>query len=162
VAEFVAVPGPACSPTAPACILGSGGGVVVRGGWRPSERIYLGAAYEITKQDPHELYRIALLQQARLELRGYVPTGRETTPYFLVAVGASGYGGDLWPPDTWGPSATLGAGIELQLGKGVLEMSIAYRPTYLRSWEDTSLLFHEGGIVHFVTFELAVEQLDAL
>ncbi|HEY4015147.1 MAG TPA: hypothetical protein VGM06_17505 [Polyangiaceae bacterium] len=162
VAEFVAAPGPACSATTPACILGSGGGVALRAGWRPSERVYVGMAYEISKQDPHELYRIALLQQARLEFRRYVPTGRETTPYFLVGAGISGYGGNGWPLDTWGPSATFGAGVELQLGKGVFEMSIAYRPTYLRSWQDTSTLFHEGGIAHFVTFEAAVEQLDAL
>jgi hypothetical protein len=161
-AEFVAAPGPACSATAPACVLGSGGGVVVRAGWRPTERWYLGLAYEITKQDPHELYRIALLQQARVEVRHYVPTGRTTAPFFLVGVGVSGYGGDAWPLDTWGPSASFGGGIELQLGRGVLDVSITYRPTYLRSWEDTSTLFHGAGIAHFVAFEAAVEQLDAL
>lgn len=161
-AEIVASAGPACTSTEPACILGSGGGVVVRAGWRPSETLYLGGAYEISKLDPHALYRLALLQQVRAELRRYIPTGRETSPFLLAGVGVVGYGNDWWPIDTWGPSATLGAGIEVQLGTAVLDISLAYRPMYLRGWTDSSTLLHDAGVAQFVGFEASVEQQDAL
>lgn len=161
-AEIVAAPGPACSATVPSCILGSGGGVVMRAGWRPSETIYVGGAYEMSKLDPHQLYRLGLLQQVRGELRRYIPTGRETSPFILLGFGAGAYGNDWWPIDTWGPTATVGGGLEVQLGGSVLVLSLAYRPMYFRAWEDSSTLFHDAGVAHFVGFEASVEQQDML
>jgi hypothetical protein len=169
-AEIVASPGPACPDTGspsnqPPCILGSGGGIVARAGWRPNATLYLGGAYEVSKQDPHQLYRVALLQQARAEMRWYFPTGREVSPFFLVGGGASAYGSALWPfggVDTWGPSGSLGGGIEVQLGGPVLVVSLAYRPTYLHAWVDSSTLSHDSGVAHFVGLEAAVEAQDSL
>jgi hypothetical protein len=163
-AEIVAFPGPACSDPNP-CILGSGGGIVARAGWRLTEALYLGGAYEMSKQDPHELYRLALLQQARAELRRYFPTGREASPFLLVGVGIGAYGNDWWPVgpvDTWGPSASLGVGLEVQLGGPVLVVSLAYRPIYFRSWVDSSTLSHDSGIAHFMGLEAAIEAQDNL
>ena len=161
-AEIVAAPGPACSTTATSCILGSGGGVVMRAGWRPSETIYVGGAYEMSKLDPHQLYRLALLQQVRGELRRFIPTGRETSPFVLLGFGVGAYGNDWWPVDTWGPTATVGGGLEVQLGRSVLVMSLAYRPMYFHAWEDSSTLSHDAGVAHFVGFEASVEQQDML
>jgi hypothetical protein len=169
-AEIVANAGPACAgggdPNNPTpCILGSGGGMVARAGWRPNETWYLGGAYEVSKQDPHQLYRIALLQQVRAEVRRYLPTGHAASPFFMGGAGVSGYGSSLWPfgrIDTWGPSATLGGGLELQLGGPVLVVSLAYRPTYFQSWYDSSTLYHAAGVAHFVGLEAAVEAQDAL
>jgi hypothetical protein len=161
VAEIVAAPGPACSSGA-YCILGSGGGMVARAGWRPSEAFYLGGAYEMTKQDPHQLYRLAILQQARAEARWFFPTGREASPFVLFGAGVSGYGNDWWPIDTWGPSASLGVGLEVQLGGPVLVVSLAYRPMYFHGWVDSSTLTHDAGFAHFVGFEAAVEAQDTL
>jgi hypothetical protein len=159
-AEIVASPGPACTATEPSCILGSGGGVVMRAGWRPSETLYLGGAYEVSKLDPHQLYRLAILQQVRGELRRYVSTGRETSPFALLGLGVSAYGNDWTSVDTWGPTATVGAGLEVQLGGSVVVLSLAYRPMYFRAWEDSSTLSHDAGIAHFVGLEASVEQQD--
>ncbi len=159
-AEIVALAGPACADPASPCILGSGGGVVARVGWRPNETLYIGGAYEMSKQEPHELYRLALLQQVRLEMRRYLPTGRDATPFLLVGAGVGTYGNEWWPVDTFGPSATLGVGVELQLGRSVLLLSLAYRPIYFHSWVDSSLLAHDAGFAHFVGLEAAVEAQD--
>jgi hypothetical protein len=164
-AEIVAFPGPACSDASNPCILGSGGGVVARAGWRPSETLYLGGAYEMSKQDPHELYRLALLQQARAEARRYFPTGREVSPFLLLGVGIGAYGSEWWPVgpvDTWGPSASVGGGIEVQIGGPVLVVSLAYRPMYFHSWVDSSALSHDSGIAHFVGLEASIEAQDSL
>jgi hypothetical protein len=161
VAEIVASAGPACSGNGN-CILGSGGGAIARAGWRPSAVLYLGGAYEMTKQDPHQLYRLAILQQLRAEARWYFPTGRETSPFVLLGAGVSGYGNDWWPVDTGGPSASLGGGVEIQLGGPVLVLALAYRPSYFHSWVDSSTLSHDGGFAHFVGFEAAIEAQDSL
>jgi hypothetical protein len=169
-AEIVANAGPACAgagdPGNPTpCILGSGGGIAARAGWRPNETWYLGGAYEVSKQDPHGLYRLALLQQARAEMRRYLPTGHALSPFLLAGAGVGGYGNGWWPlgkVDTWGPSGTLGGGVELQLGGPVLVVSLAYRPMYLNSWYDSSTLYHASGVAHFVGLEAAIEAQDTL
>jgi hypothetical protein len=161
-AEIVASAGPACSQASAPCILGSGGGIVARAGWRPSEQLYIGGAYEMSKQDPHQLYRLAILQQVRAEVRIYFPTGRETSPFMLLCAGVSAYGNDWWPVDTYGPSGGLGGGLELQLGGPVLVVSLAYRPMYFHTWVDSSTLNHDGGFAHFVGLEASIEAQDNL
>jgi hypothetical protein len=159
-AETVASAGPICSNVSN-CILGSGGGIAARAGWRPSAQLYLGGAYEASKQDPNQLYRLGILQQARFEMRRYFPTGKEVAPFALVGAGVHGYGNE-WSIDTWGPDGTLGVGMEVELGGPVLELTLTYRPMYFRSWVDTSTLSHPGGIAHFVSLEVALEAKDAL
>jgi len=161
-AEIVAFAGPACAGAGNPCILGSGGGIVARAGWRRSETLYVGGAYEMSKQEPHQLYRLALLQQLRAELRRYFPTGREVSPFVLLGGGIGTYGNEWFPIDTWGPSATFGGGLEVELGGSVLSVSLAYRPIYFHAWEDSSLLSHDSGIAHFVGLEAAVEAQDTL
>jgi len=159
-AEVVGSPGPIC-PTVSNCILGSGGGLVVRVGWRPVDRWYIGGAYEVSKQDPNQLYRLGILQQLRAEGRRYFPTGRETSPFVLVGAGASGYG-DEWRVDTWGINATLGGGLEVELGTAVVAVSVAYRPMYFEGWSDTSGIPHDAGIAHFLSLEVSIEAKDQL
>jgi hypothetical protein len=161
-AEGVVSPGPVCSNPLDPCILGSGGGVSIRVGWRPTESLYIGGAYEFSKQDPGRLYRLGILQQARAEIRRYIPTGRSLAPFFLAGLGVASYG-DEWAVDTWGPTATLGAGVEIELsGRALVGLSLAYRPIYLHAFEDSSTLSHDAGVAHFVGFELALEAKDAL
>jgi hypothetical protein len=159
-AEVVGSPGPICSNVSN-CILGSGGGLVVRVGWRPVDRWYLGGAYEVSKQDPNQLYRLGILQQLRFEARRYFPTGRESTPFVLVGAGASGYG-DEWRVDTWGVNATLGGGLEVELGAAVVAVSLAYRPMYFEGWSDTSGIPHDAGVAHFLSLEVSIESKDQL
>jgi hypothetical protein len=161
--EGVLSPGPICSggPADP-CILGSGGGISARVGWRPTENVYLGGAYEFSKQDPSRLYRLGILQQARAELREYIPTGHSIAPYILAGLGLASYG-DEWNIDTWGPTATVGGGVELELsGRSLIGLSLAYRPIYLHAYEDSSTLSHGAGIAHLLGLELALEAQDAL
>jgi hypothetical protein len=157
--ETVASPGPICTDAA-TCILGSGGGLAMRVGWRPSQELYVGGAYEVSKQDPHELYRLGILQQARVELRRYFPTAREGVPFVVVGAGVSGYG-DEWAVDTWGPSGTIGGGIELQLGGPLVIVSLSYRPMYFQAW-DSSTVFHSAGVAHLIGLEVAIEAQDTL
>jgi hypothetical protein len=159
-AEVVGSPGPICTNVSN-CILGSGGGLVIRVGWRPEGRWYVGGAYEVSKQDPNQLYRLGILQQLRAEARRYFPTGRETSPFVLVGAGASGYG-DEWRVDTWGINATLGGGIEIELGAAVLAISMAYRPMYFEGWSDTSGIPHDAGVAHFLSLEVSIEAQDQL
>jgi len=158
-AETVVSSGAICAGL-PNCIFGSGGGLLVRVGWRPNDDLFLGGIYEISKQDPDQLYRLGILQQLRAEGRRYFPTGREVTPFVLVGAGVAAYGNE-WTVDTWGPTATLGGGIEVELGGPVLLLSAAYRPMYFHSW-DVSGTELGSGIVHFVGLDIAVEAKDRL
>jgi hypothetical protein len=160
--EGVVSPGPVCAVAADPCILGSGGGISARVGWRPTENVYFGGAYEFSKQDPGRLYRLGILQQARAELREYIPTGRSIAPFVLAGLGLAAYG-DEWDIDTWGPAATLGVGVEIELsGRSLIGISLAYRPIYLHAFEDSSTLSHDAGIAHLLGLELALEAQDAL
>ena len=158
--EGVAYPGPVCADPNQPCILGSGGGIDIAVGWRPTDESYIGGAYEFSKQDPNKLFRLAILQQLRLELRHYFPTGKNAEPFALFAVGVAGYGNE-WDVATWGPSGTVGGGVEVELSGGaVLDVSLAYRPIYLRSFSDSIPAFHSAGVAHFVSFALALEAQD--
>jgi hypothetical protein len=160
--EGVAHSGPVCADPNQPCILGSGGGIDIGVGWRPTDEFYIGGAYEFSKQDPNKLFRLAILQQVRLELRHYFPTGRSAEPFALFAAGLASYGNE-WSVATWGPSGTIGGGLELELSGGaVFDVSLAYRPIYLRSFSDSIPAFHEAGIVHFISLEVALEAQDTL
>lgn len=158
-AETVVSSGAICSRV-DNCIFGSGGGLAVRIGWRLDDYLFIGGTYEISKQDPDQLYRLGILQQLRAEGRRYFPTGREVAPFLLLGAGFGGYGNE-WSVDTWGPTGTLGAGIEVELGGPVLVVSAAYRPMYFHSWVVSSNDL-QSGIVHFVGLDIAVESKDRL
>ncbi len=160
VAEAVASAGNICAQV-DNCIFGAGGGLVARIGWRPADELYVGGAYEISKQDPAQLYRLGILQQIRAEGRRYFPTGREVAPFVLLGAGVSGYGNE-WSIDTWGPAASLGGGIEVELGGPVLELSLAYRPMYFHSWVVSTTNDLQSGVAHFVGIEVSVEAKDRL
>jgi hypothetical protein len=162
--EGVAYAGPVCAGANASrpCILGSGGGIDIRVGWRPTEEFYIGGAYEFSKQDPNKLFRLAILQQARVESRHYFPTGKSAEPFALLGVGVAGYGNE-WTVATWGPSGTLGGGLELDLSGGsLLCLSLAYRAVYLRSFVDKIPITREAGFAHFITLEIALEAQDTL
>jgi hypothetical protein len=159
-AEGVISAGPVCNGSQN-CILGSGGGLSVRVGWRPAHVFYVGGAYEMSKQDPNQLYRLGILQQARAEMRRFFPTGKDWSPFALLAAGVVGYG-DTWGIDTWGGIATFGGGLEVELGGPVLELSLGYRPMYFQAWVDSSHTAHDAGIAHFLGLEVSIEAKDRL
>jgi hypothetical protein len=167
-AEFVASAGPLCTSTRapantpPACILNSGGGVALDVGYRAASPWYLGGAYEMSKQDPDNLYRLAILQQVRVELRYYVETGRDVQPMLLGGAGIAAYG-NQWSIDTWGPLGYLGAGVEVQVThRTVVDATLQYRMAYFRSMTDTSGTQRDAGIASIVGLEVGLAERDPL
>jgi hypothetical protein len=161
-AEVVSSAGPICDNAAVPCILGPGGGIAVRAGWRGAGSLYLGGAYELSKQDPNKLYRLALLQQARFEGRYYFVTGRDVEPYAAGGLGVAGYG-DEWAIDTWGPAGCLGGGIEVQITRRtVVGLAAAYRVLWFKSFTDTSGADRGAGLAQLVGLDLVLEQRDPI
>ncbi|MBX3227012.1 MAG: hypothetical protein KIT84_41195 [Labilithrix sp.] len=159
--EQVVSPGPICDDPTQPCVLGAGGGLVIRGGWRSAGSLYLGGAYELTKQDPSKLYRIALLQQARAEARYYIQTYRVAEPYVTASLGAVGYGNE-WKVDTYGPAGSLGVGIEYQVTqRTVVGLAASYRLAYFSRFVDTTKFEREGGVAQLFGIDLVLEQRDA-
>ncbi len=161
-AEAPTAAGPICDTAGVPCILGTGGGIAIRTGWRSTGAWYLGGAYEVSKQDPNKLYRLALLQQARFEARRYFATGRQTEPYASGGGGVSGYGNE-WGVDTWGPGGFLGAGVEVQLTRRtVVGIAAAYRLLWFKSFTDTSGASRSAGLAQIFGLDLVLEQRDPI
>jgi hypothetical protein len=167
-AEFVADPGPACSTgpngsyQANTCILGSGGGIVIpRIGWRRGPW-YFGGAFELSKQDPNKLYRLALLKQLRAEARYYLLTSRVWQPFLGAGAGVAGYGDEVTIA-TLGPMGFLGAGIEAQPPNApVVGVFLGYRPIYLERFDDGSGISRPPGVAHLVGLELTLQTQERL
>ena len=160
--EVVSAAGPICDNVGVPCILGPGGGVAIRAGWRGTGAIYLGGAYELSKQDPHKLLRLAILQQARGEGRYYFISGRDIEPYVHGAAGVAGYGNE-WGIDTWGPAVSLGAGVEAQITRRtVVGLALNYRFLYFQKFQDSAGADRAPGIAQLFGLDLVLEQRDPI
>jgi len=161
-AEVVSAAGPICDNVAVPCILGPGGGIAVRAGLRGTGALYLGGAYEFSKQDPNKLLRLAILQQARVEGRYYFVSGRVTEPYVSTGLGVAGYG-DEWRVDTWGPAGFLGLGVEAQITRRtVVGAALAYRMLYFQSFTDTTGAPRDAGVAQIIGLDLVLEQREPI
>ena len=160
-AEFVANAGRMC-PDIGDCILGSGGGLAARIGRRSAGPWYFGAAYELSKQDPNRLYRLAILQQLRGEARYYVGTGKDTQPYGSFGAGVAGYGNE-WGIDTFGPNLFVAIGLETQLSRlTVVGIALAYRAMYLREFTDPTGKLRQSGFAQLIGIDVSLEGRDPL
>jgi hypothetical protein len=161
-AEVVSAAGPICDNVSVPCILGPGGGVAVRVGWRGVGAWYLGGAYELSKQDPNKLLRLAILQQARAEARYYFVSGRDTEPYLAGGLGVAGYGNE-WGVDTWGPAGFLGLGLETQITRRtVVGVALAYRLLYFQKFNDTTGAARDAGLAQLIGLDFVLEQRDPI
>src|SRR4029077_1231987 len=135
-AELLASPGAICPDKAVVpCVIGSGGGLAVRAGYRFHSPFYLGGSYEFSKQDAHKSITVAILQQVRAEARYYLPTRGVYMPFLTGGTGAVGYGGQ-WSLETIGGMAFIGVGMELQLSRtAVMAFIVSYRPIVLLTWQ---------------------------
>jgi hypothetical protein len=165
-AEFVAAPGPICNfANAPSCILNSGGGLSVRLGRRLRGPFYFGAAYEFTKMDSAQLYRVGILQQARAEGRYYLFTGRSVEPWLGAAVGADFYG-NLWAWDTGGPLLGASLGVEFQISTVfTLGVALSYHALFFIPFTDSANTARpppgeSPGFSHLIGLDLIVESRD--
>ncbi|MEO8878261.1 MAG: hypothetical protein ABI461_21890 [Polyangiaceae bacterium] len=159
-AESVLSAGSICSGTVQPCILGSGAGVAVRIGLRTAGPFYFGGAYELSKQDPGKLYRLAILQQLRFETRYYIDTGRDVQPVIIGGAGVTGYGNE-WGVDTFGPMATVGFGFEAQVTRTtVVGLYLSYRAIYLKGFTDPSHSERDPGVAQLLALEFDLGARD--
>jgi hypothetical protein len=149
------------------CILGSGGGLAIRMGYRSRGPWYIGGAYEFSRQDSSNLLRLAILQQLRGEARYYLDAGNRLTPYGVLGLGAVFYGNE-WSASTVGPTPSAGIGLEFQVTQStVIGCALSYRALVLHSWTDSTGQRRPDdtaafGLAHMVGFELTLELRDPL
>jgi hypothetical protein len=156
-ADVLAHAGATCRVETDPCILGSGGGLVLRGGYRSPGPWYVGGAYQFTTTDSNNLYRLAVLQQLRAEMRYMLDMGFRTSPYATWGLGAVVYGNE-WGVETGGGTIFAGLGAEIQLSRlALLGVSANYQPVLFAGWTDTANFERSAGVAHFVRIELQVE-----
>jgi hypothetical protein len=139
------------------CILGSGGGLVVRAGYRSPGPWYIGGAYEFVRMDSSNLYRLGIFQQLRGELRYLPDIGYRVAPYVAGGLGAFGYGNE-WGMETGGAIGFVGGGFEAEVSRlALLGVGLAYRPALIAGWTDTADQRRSTSLVHFLGVELTLE-----
>ena len=145
------------SEVKPPCILGGGGGLVIRGGYRSPGPWYVGGAYEFTKMDSGNLYRLGIFQELRAEMRYLPDTGTRAAPYLLGGIGAAVYGNE-WRVETGGALVMIGGGVEFEVSRlAHIGLSIFYRPVLLVGWTDTAQIVRPTGLAQFVGLEIQLE-----
>jgi hypothetical protein len=165
-AETIASPGDVCPPsgTAP-CILGSGGGVAIRVGYRAGDPWYLGGAYEFSRHESSSVLRLAILQQLRAEARYYFDYGDRATGFVAAGFGGHLYGSE-WGAVTGGALGMAGGGVELQLSpKTMIGGAVLYRALVPRAFTDTAGQRRADGLLgfgfaHVIGLELTLEVRD--
>ncbi|HTM43618.1 MAG TPA: hypothetical protein VL137_01610 [Polyangiaceae bacterium] len=160
--------GDVCPKNASApCILGSGGGLAIRVGYRGPENWYFGGTYELSRLSSSNLLRLPILQQLRAETRFETTRRTRTVPYFAAGLGVAAYGNE-WGADTAGFTAMAGAGLALQLSRASLVgVGLSYRPLLLRRWTDGAGQRRADGpggfgLAHTITLEITFEIRSAL
>jgi len=144
------------------CILGSGGGFLVRVGLRTATAWYGGVSYEVSRQSSSNLINLPILQQLRGEFRRYLVSGLRLSPYLSAAVGLVGYG-DEWAVSTFGPVVSVGVGIAFEVTPEVyVGLAPAYRIFALRGWRDDAGQQRPSGLVHFLALELTLDSRTPL
>jgi Outer membrane protein beta-barrel domain len=144
------------------CILGSGGGMALRGGYRSRGPWYLGGAYEFTRMDSSNLLRLGILQQLRGEARYYLDRGNRLTPYGTLGLGAAFYGNE-WRVSSGGPMLSAGLGLEFQITQStVIGLSLGYRGFLFHSWTDSTGQVRADqyvgfGFAHTIGLEFTLE-----
>jgi hypothetical protein len=139
------------------CILGSGGGLVLRGGYRSPGPWYIGGAYQFSKTDSSNLYRLGILQQLRGEMRYMLNMGYRTSPYVTWGVGGVVYGNE-WGVETGGATVLGGVGVEFQVSRLiVLGAAAYYQPMVFAGWTDTANFERDPGLAQYMRLELRSE-----
>jgi hypothetical protein len=155
-ADILASAGATCREPLP-CILGGGGGLVLRGGYRSPGPWYIGGAYQFSKTDSSNLYRLAILQQLRAEMRYMLDMGYRTSPYATWGIGGVIYGNEFGV-ETGGATAFGGLGFEVELSRlALMGMAVYYQPMVFAGFTDTADFERDPGLAQYVRIELQVE-----
>jgi hypothetical protein len=157
IASGAACPNPNSGPNVAPCILGSGAGLAFRGGYRSPGPWYIGGAYEFSKMNSSNLYRLGILQQLRAEMRYLPDIGYRTAPYVTWGLGAALYG-DEWGVQTAGALAFGGVGVQFEVSRlAVLGIGFVYRPVLLAAWTDTANQRRDTGLAQFLGLDFQLE-----
>jgi hypothetical protein len=157
VAETNLYAGAICDTQGAPCILGSAGGLVIRGGYRSAGPWYIGGAYQFAKMDSSNLFRLGIFQQLRFEMRYLPDIGYRAAPFASWGVGALAYGNE-WGVTTGGGLAFGGAGVELEVSRvAVIGFSVVYRPMLIAGFRDSAGAERSTGLAHFLGAELQFE-----
>jgi opacity protein-like surface antigen len=161
--EKVVSGGDVCPSTSKTpCILGSGGGLALRFGYRSRGPWYVGGAYEFTRMDSGNLLRLGILQQLRGEARYYWDRGNRLTPYGSLGVGGVFYGNE-WKVSSGGPMLSAGLGLEFQITQStVIGLGLGYRGLLFHHWTDSTGQVRADeylgfGFAHTVGLEFILE-----
>lgn len=168
VAEAALSGGDVCPrATSEPCILGSGGGLAIRVGYRARDPWYFGGVYEFSRHDSSNLLKLGVLQQVRAEGRYYVDRGQRATGFLSAGFGLHLYGSE-WSAETGGGVATLGGGVEFQISATtVVGGAVMYRLLVPRAWTDSAGVrradhFLGFGLAHLLAFEFTLEVREPL
>ena len=149
------------------CIVGSGGGLGLRMGYRSRGPFYLGAAFQLSRLNSSNLLRMAVLQRLTAEGRYYFDRGNRLTPYLLGGAGAAIYGNE-WGADAWGAAFGFGVGVEYQISeRTVVTLVPAYQPILFRRFTDSTGLTRAAGplgfgLSHWLAVQVVIEVRDPL
>lgn len=149
------------------CIVGSGGGLGLRVGYRARGPFYLGATFQLARLNSSNLLRLAVLQRLTVDGRYYFDRGNRLTPYLLGGLGGAIYGNE-WGAGAGGIALSFGVGLEYQMTERTLVTLLpAYQPVLFRRFDDsTGQLRANGplgfGLAHWLAVQVVVELRDPL
>lgn len=160
--------GAVCPEDAPTpCILGSGGGLGLRIGYRSRGPFYLGAAFQLSRLNSSNLLRLGIQQRLTAEGRYYFDRGNRLTPYLSGALGGALYGNEF-AATAGGIALGFGVGLEYQISeRTVVTLLPTYQPILFRRFTDTTGQERAAGpldfgLAHWLAVQLVLEVRDPL
>lgn len=159
--------GDVCPGDPSKCILGSGGGLGLRMGYRSRGPLYLGATFQLSRLNSSNLLRLAILQSLTVDGRYYLDRGDRLTPYLLTGLGGAIYGNEF-SATTAGVALSLGFGVEYQISeRTVVTLLPVYQPILFRRFTDAlDRTLANGplgfGLAHWLAVQVVIEARDPL
>jgi hypothetical protein len=148
---------PMSGPGTAPCILNSGGGLIIRGGYRSNGPWYFGGAYAFAKMDSQNLFRLGVLQQLWAEMRFLPDTGFRVAPFATWGLGGVTYGNE-WGVETGGAMLFGGGGFQFEVSRvAVVGLGAFYKPCLIVGWTDTAGIVRPTGVSHFLGFDFELE-----
>ena len=149
------------------CIVGSGGGLGLRMGYRSRGPFYLGATFQLSRLNSSNLLRLAILQRLTVDGRYYFDRGNRLTPYLLGGLGGAIYGNE-WRAASGGVALSFGVGVEYQMTERTLVTLLpTYQPVLFRRFDDSTGQERAAGplgfgLAHWLAVQVIVEFRDPL
>ncbi len=149
------------------CILGAGGGLGLRIGYRSRGPFYLGAGFQLSRLNSSNLLRLAIQQRLTAEGRYYFDRGNRLTPYLLGGAGGAIYGNE-WGASAFGAAFSFGVGLEYQISeRTMVSLLPTYQPILFRRFVDSTGQVRAAGplgfgLAHWLAVQIVIEVRDPL